>query len=95
MDDLRRRSIAKVVPIVSVAGRAGGTTMVIRSRALTSIVCHLIWNQLRYNEERTPMRTNCTAEIAKPNKAMIASTPMKFIESRLLSANPKEPLTRI
>lgn len=31
---------AKLVPIVKVAGSAGGTTMVIRSRARTMIKCH-------------------------------------------------------
>lgn len=31
---------AKFVPIDKVAGRAGGTTMVIRSRARTIMVCH-------------------------------------------------------
>ena len=30
---------AKFVPMVSVAGRAGGTTIVIKSRALTIIKC--------------------------------------------------------
>ena len=33
------RERAKLVPIVSVAGRAGGTTIVIRSRARTMIKC--------------------------------------------------------
>ena len=31
---------AKLVPIVSVAGKAGGTTMVIRSKARIMIKCH-------------------------------------------------------
>ena len=34
------RDKAKFVPIVSVAGRAGGTTMVIRSNALMIMMCH-------------------------------------------------------
>jgi hypothetical protein len=35
-----KRERAKLVPIVSVAGRAGGTTIVIKSNALTTIRCH-------------------------------------------------------
>lgn len=34
-----RRERAKFVPMVNVAGNAGGTTIVIRSRALTIIKC--------------------------------------------------------
>lgn len=34
-----RRERAKFVPIVNVAGNAGGTTIVIRSKALTIIKC--------------------------------------------------------
>ena len=34
------RERAKFVPILSVAGRAGGTTIVIKSSALTMIRCH-------------------------------------------------------
>lgn len=37
---LRRRPMAKLVPMDSVAGRAGGTTTVIKSRARMRIVCH-------------------------------------------------------
>lgn len=35
-----RRESAKFVPMVRVAGRAGGTTMVMRSRARTMMRCH-------------------------------------------------------
>lgn len=34
------RAIAKFVPMVKVAGSAGGTTMVMRSSALTMMMCH-------------------------------------------------------
>lgn len=34
--------MAKLIPIVRVAGKAGGTTMVIRSSARTMIVCQTI-----------------------------------------------------
>lgn len=40
MPDRRRRFRAKLVPIESVAGSAGGTTTVIRSSARIRIVCH-------------------------------------------------------
>lgn len=35
-----RRDSAKFVPMVRVAGRAGGTTIVIKSSALTMMRCH-------------------------------------------------------
>ena len=34
---------AKFVPILNVAGNAGGTTIVIRSNARTMIKCHANW----------------------------------------------------
>src|SRR6266536_3286917 len=40
---LLSRDKAKFVPIVRVAGRAGGTTMVIRSRARIMIRCQANW----------------------------------------------------
>lgn len=35
---------AKLVPILKVAGNAGGTTIVMRSRARTMMVCHATFN---------------------------------------------------
>ena len=57
---------------------------------------------LRYCQRRvdkpvrkpTPMRTNCTADTAKPNPAMMASTPMNLMESRLRASAPGPLLRR-
>lgn len=38
-----KRDIAKFVPIVSVAGKAGGTTIVIKSKARTMMRFHSIY----------------------------------------------------
>lgn len=40
---LLSRESAKLVPMVSVAGRAGGTTIVIKSRARMIIKCQASW----------------------------------------------------
>ena len=43
MPERRRRLRAKLVPMESVAGSAGGTTIVIRSSARIRMVCHGIY----------------------------------------------------
>src|SRR5436190_15596325 len=45
MPSFRSRDNAKDVPIVKVAGNAGGTMIVIKSKALTIIKCQCIYNQ--------------------------------------------------
>ena len=47
------RESAKLVPMANVAGNAGGTTIVTRSKARTTIKCHSSWRDLvgpRWNE---------------------------------------------
>lgn len=43
------RDRAKLVPMDRVAGRAGGTTIVIKSKALTTIKCHASYSKLARN----------------------------------------------
>ena len=71
MSFLRNRAIANDVPMDIVAGRAGGTTMVIRSKPRMRIVCH-----------GTPNSTKLKQLPMKPTPAIPASTPMNRNESR-------------
>ena len=43
------RDRAKLVPIDKVAGKAGGTTIVIKSKARTMIKCHASYSMLAQN----------------------------------------------
>lgn len=63
--------MAKLVPICMVAGKAGGTTIVIKSKALRIIVVL-----------STPSRIKLIEEARNPKAAIIASTPMNRKESR-------------
>jgi hypothetical protein len=71
MSFLRRREMAKEVPIAIVAGRAGGTTMVMRSRA-----------RMMMTDQEMPSLTKLKELAMKPQTATPARTPMKRKESR-------------
>jgi len=66
-----KRDKAKFVPIVSVAGRAGGTTIVIRSRA-----------RMMKDATRGPSGMKLTNDAMKPRPAIMAMTDMYRNESR-------------
>ena len=57
------RDKAKLVPMDKVAGRAGGTTIVIKSKARTIIKCHAIYSILAQNASKAFRST-----YVKPNK---------------------------
>ncbi|KAH3663094.1 hypothetical protein OGATHE_004670 [Ogataea polymorpha] len=67
----RNRESAKLVPIVNVAGKAGGTTIVMRSNARRVIVFH-----------PSPSLTKLIAETTKPISAITVMTPIYLKESR-------------
>lgn len=52
------RDKAKLVPIVRVAGRAGGTTIVIKSKARTTIRCHASYSMLGPSASNTSGNTH-------------------------------------
>jgi hypothetical protein len=64
------RLMANEVPIDIVAGKAGGTTIVIRSRARTMMV-----------DKLAPIRTKLYVDAMKPMTAMTAKTPINLNES--------------
>lgn len=57
------RDRAKLVPMDKVAGRAGGTTIVIKSKARTMIKCHASYSMLAENASNAPRNT-----YVKPHK---------------------------
>ena len=57
------RDRAKLVPMDKVAGRAGGTTIVIKSKARTTIKCHASYSKLARNASNALRNT-----YVKPDK---------------------------
>ena len=86
--DFRRRPRAKLVPIDSVAGNAGGTTIVIKSSARIMIICHGTWTFASGQMVQaclgllTLSLINWIALAQKPIPASPARAPINRIESR-------------
>jgi hypothetical protein len=77
----RKRDNANDVPIVNVAGNAGGTIIVIKSNARTIIKRQCIYVS-KFKSKHTPRFIKLTIDTINPSPAMIAMTPIKRNESR-------------